>query len=74
MRKDFVNFIKRIRKAAENGELETSIKLSDFDLAVQYAIGIIGIKKGYPCEVSLEEIEKEIGGFAPELLDGGEKG
>lgn len=51
------------------GELKISVELTDFDLAVYYAIGVIGEQKGYPCDISLDEIYAEIMTFAPDLLE-----
>ena len=67
MRSDFVEFLYIIRTGIENGEIKLSTELSNFDLAVQYAIGQIGERKGYPCETTVEEIWAEINKFAPEL-------
>lgn len=40
-----------------NGTLKP---LTDYDLAVQWAVGRIGEKKGYPCYVTAEEIWQEL--------------
>ena len=63
----FDEFVKIVRDGEAKGEIETPIELSDDDLAVRYAIGIIGERKGYPCEITIEEIDAEIEQFAPEL-------
>lgn len=68
MREDFVEFRYIIRQGIKNGEIKLSQELSDFDLAVQYAIGQIGERKGYPNATTAEEIWAEINKFAPELL------
>jgi len=52
----FENFKKTVRKAEKDGVINISIPLSDFDLAVQWALGCIAEKKGNPCEATLEEI------------------
>ena len=72
MRVDFIEFRYIIRQGIKNGELKLSQELSDFDLAVQYAIGQIGERKGYPCKITDVEIWAEINKFAPELLEEGE--
>ena len=54
------DFIKFVRDAQRTGEVKISIPLSDFDLAVYWAIGVIGDRKGYPCDISLEEIYREL--------------
>lgn len=69
MRVDFIEFRYIIRQGIENGEIKLSTELSDLDLAVQYAIGKIGERKGYPCKITDEEICAEINKFAPELLE-----
>ena len=69
MREDFKNFISDIRLGVAIGEIKITKELSDFDLAVTFAVGKIGERKGYPCNVTLDEIENEINNFAPELLE-----
>ena len=69
---DFIEFRYIIRQGIKNGEIKLSQELSDFDLAVQYAIGLIGERKGYPCKITDVEIWAEINKFAPELLEEGE--
>jgi hypothetical protein len=69
MRADFVEFRYVIRQGIRNGEIKVSKELSDFDLAVQYAAGKIGERKGYPMKTTAAEIWEEINKFAPELLE-----
>lgn len=69
MSKDFERFLSIIHKGIESGAIKTSKPIIDFDLAVQYAIGKIGEVRGYPCDITVEEIANEINKFAPELLD-----
>lgn len=68
MNKEFKEFARNSRESIEKGEIRVSKELSDYDLAVQYAIGLIGEKHGYPYNVTIDEIETEIRKFAPELL------
>lgn len=53
---DFEAYRKAIRNAEAKGDIKASTPLSDFDLAVQFVLGQIGDKKGYPCNVTAEEI------------------
>lgn len=69
MRKDFIEFMNICKEGIAKGELQISKPLTDFDYAVQYAIGQIGDRKGYPLNTTTEEIAIEIGNFAPELLN-----
>lgn len=69
MRKDFEDFLVSTRKALTYGALKTKKPLSDLDIAVQYAIGIIGEREGYPLDVYPEKIAEEVQKFAPELLE-----
>ena len=52
----FDEFRTIIREAERKGEFKTSKPMTDYDLAVQYAIGLIGEERGYPCKITLEEI------------------
>lgn len=72
MTEDFMQFLANIRYGISNGTIKVSKELTDFDLAVQYAIAEIGKRKGYPCNVTLEEIFYEVDKFANELLVEGE--
>ena len=66
----FEDFVECIRDGIATGELKVSQELTDFDLAVQYAIGIISERKGKEkCAIEYNEIAEEIARFAPELLD-----
>lgn len=49
-----------VKQGIASGELKTDAKLSDFDLAVQWAIGNIGSIKGYPCDITPEEIHNAL--------------
>ena len=66
----FSEFSDFIKEEIKKGTLKTSEELTDFDIAVTYAIGEIGQKKGYPCDITPEEIWKEIYRFSPETLKG----
>lgn len=66
---EFRDFIKIVRHGIASGEIRITKEMTDFDLAVQYAIGKIGEKRGYPCDVTPEEIQEQIMIFAPELID-----
>jgi hypothetical protein len=52
----FEDFKKTVRKAERDGAIKIPIQLSDFDLAVQWALCCIAEKKGNPCEATMEEI------------------
>lgn len=54
--------------AIASGEIKTSKPINDYDIAVQYAIGLICDEKGLPCNTSEEEIYYKMLEFAPELL------
>ena len=56
----FEEFKNIIRKGETDGEIKTSKPLTDYDLAVQWAIGKIGERKGYPCDITLNEIWEEM--------------
>lgn len=56
----FEEFKNIIRKGEANGEIKTSKTLTDYDLAVQWAMGKIGERKGYPCDITLNEIWEEM--------------
>lgn len=45
-------------------------KLSDFDIAVMFAIIRIQSRKGDECTIDMDEIEKEVLSFAPEIANG----
>lgn len=53
-------FKKIIRQGEEKGEIKTSQPLTDLDLEIQWAIGQIGDKRGYPCNITIDEIYEEI--------------
>ena len=57
---DFETFKNIIRNCEAKGEIKTSKPLTDFDLEVQWAIGRIGDRKGYPCEITIDEIWQEL--------------
>lgn len=56
----FEEFVAIIRNGEANGEIKTSVPLSDYDLAVQWAIGSIGERKAYPCDITADEIWQEM--------------
>ena len=56
----FKKFKDTIRRGEAIGEIRTSKPLTDFDLAVQWAVGRIGKRKGYPCDITTAEIWQEI--------------
>lgn len=56
----FEEFKDTIRKGEANGEIKTSKPLTDYDLAVQWAVGRIAEKKGYPCYITAAEIWQEL--------------
>ena len=63
----FKAFLKTIRQAIADGDIKISKELTDYDLAVQYAIAQIGKRRGYQIPMTAEEIFWEIEEFAPEL-------
>ena len=70
---DFKWFYEAIKSGIESGAIKTDKPLTEFEMAVQFAVCSIGVRKGYPCETTLEEIRSEIEQFAPELLEEGEE-
>lgn len=69
---EFEYFLKVVRNDMENGKIKTGKPLSDYDLMIQFAIGEIGREKGYPCDVTIDEIFekcKTLGAYANELLN-----
>ena len=69
MTREFENFIKISRYGMAAGEIRASKKLSDFDLAVLFAVGKIGEQEGYPFTATPEQIYEQIKSFAPELIE-----
>ena len=65
----FDEFKKIIRDALESGEVKCSRELTEMDLAVQFAIGRIGDRRGYPLNTTPGEIVSEIMTFAPEVIE-----
>ena len=65
----FDEFKQCIREAFGNGTITCPIELTDFDLAVQYALYRIGERTDYRQLTTVEEIYEEIRAFAPELLE-----
>lgn len=63
----FKVFLQTIRQAIADGDIKISKELTDYDLAVQFAITQIGKRRGYEIPMTLEEIFWEIEEFAPEL-------
>lgn len=70
---EFKEFCERLKDGMESGVIKTDKPLTEFEIAVQVAVCSIGVRKGYPCEITLEEIFNEIEQFAPELLEEGEE-
>ena len=64
----FPEFVTIIRDSEQKGIIKTTVPMTDFDLAVQYAIGLIGEKRGYPCDITIDEIHEEMLKFAPDLI------
>ena len=64
----FKVFLQNVRQAIANGDMRISKELTDYDLAVQFAITQIGKRRGYLVPVTAEEIFYEIEDFAPELI------
>lgn len=56
----FDEFKKIIRDAEAKSDIKTSKLLTDEDLAIQWAISNIGERKGYPCEITPDEIWEEL--------------
>ncbi len=53
---DFETFKKTIRDAEISGAIRLSKEITDFDIAVQWAVARIGEERGYPCCVTISEI------------------
>ena len=70
---EFKEFCETIKSGMESGVIKTDRPLTEFEMAVQVAVGLIAGRKGYPCEITLEEIFSEIEQFAPELFEEGEE-
>lgn len=64
----FQEFLLFVRAEEQKGTIKFSKNLTDYDIAVYYATSLIGNEKGYPCEITVEEIADKIREFAPELL------
>lgn len=56
MTKEFEDFLSQIRFAEKRGTIKTSKPLSDFDLAVTFAVDKIGEIRGAPCNATIDEI------------------
>ena len=56
----FEEFRNIVRNGEAEGKIITSEPLSDFDLAVQWAMGRIGERKGYSCDITPDEIWREM--------------
>lgn len=65
----FDEFKQIVQDGLKSGEVKCSRELTEMDLAVQFAIGRIGEKRGYPLNVTPREIVTEIMTFAPEVLE-----
>jgi len=53
---DFETFKRIIRDAEKSDVIGFSKEITDFDLAVQWAIARIGEERGYPCHATISEI------------------
>ena len=53
---EYERFKDTVRRGIKSGEIKTSAPLSEIDFAVQFAIGKIGEEKGYPCDITTDEI------------------
>lgn len=80
MTQDFIEFMDTIKMGIKTGEIVIDNKpgenpLSDFDYAVQHAIGLILEERGTtptpdnPVDITLDEIQDKINQFAPELWE-----
>ena len=70
-------FIKTVRRGFDEEKIKTTKELTDYDLMVLFAMGKIGERKGYPCDITPEEIYEEcrkLGEYAKRLLDEEENG
>lgn len=67
---NFEEFKKIVRDGEKNGEIKTDVKLTDVDIAVQWAIAKIGEKKGYPCDITVDEIWQEMRPLFDEQIQG----
>lgn len=65
----FDEFKQIVRDGLKSGEIKCTKELNDLDLAVQFAIGRIGDRRGYPLDTTTDEIVSEIKAFAPEVLE-----
>lgn len=52
------------KEGLDSGTLKVSKPLSDLDMAVQFACGLIGEERGYPCEIMENEVVNRILTFA----------
>ncbi len=68
MTQEFFEFLSNVRNGIDNGEIKLSKPLTDLDIAVQFAVGKIGEQRGYPLNITAEEIASKVLEFAPELL------
>lgn len=64
----FAEFVMIVRDSEQKGMVKTTQPMTDFDLAVQYAVGTIVDERGVPCDITLDEIYEEMMKFAPELV------
>jgi len=60
MQMTFEEFKHIIREGEATGEIKTTKPLTDFDLMIQWAVGQIGDRKGYPCDITEDEIWQEL--------------
>lgn len=60
MTEEFKQFLATIREGERKGHIKTSKPLTDFDIAVQFAIGKLGDEQGYPLSATPGEIQEAI--------------
>ena len=59
----YTEFRKIIKQGFSSGEIKTSEPMTELDLAVQYVIGVLGELRGYPLEITPEEIGHAINAY-----------
>ena len=68
MTKECKDFLNTIKERINSGEIKLTKPLSDFDIAMQFVVGKIGETKGYPCNITYDEIYEGLNKHCPELL------
>lgn len=56
----YTDFRENVKQGFADGSIKTSRHLTELDLAIQYAIGYLGEQRGYPLDVTGEEIAATI--------------